>query len=61
MGCYFSSPVNNGQSAVPCAYSYFLFEPEDPVMGQNLLYYKAYSEQWGLQEDNFTPRTVRQR
>ncbi|CAI5658831.1 unnamed protein product [Oreochromis niloticus] len=48
--------LNDGRSAVPCAYSYFLFEPEDPVMKQNLLYYKAYSQQWGLQSNHFTPR-----
>lgn len=51
--------VNDGRSAVPCAHSYFLFEPEDPVMKQNLLYYKAYSQQWGLQSNHFTPRMVR--
>lgn len=51
--------VNDGCSAVPCAHSYFLFEPEDPVMKQNLLYYKAYSQQWGLQSNHFTPRMVR--
>ncbi|XP_031170980.1 endoplasmic reticulum protein SC65-like [Sander lucioperca] len=49
--------LNDGRSALPCAYSYFLFEPEDQVMKQNLLYYKAYSEQWGLQHNHFTPRT----
>ncbi|XP_037610353.1 endoplasmic reticulum protein SC65-like [Sebastes umbrosus] len=48
--------LNDGRSALPCAYSYFLFEPEDEVMKQNLQYYKAYSEQWGLQPDHFTPR-----
>uniref|UniRef100_A0A3Q4MYD4 Prolyl 3-hydroxylase family member 4 (inactive) n=1 Tax=Neolamprologus brichardi TaxID=32507 RepID=A0A3Q4MYD4_NEOBR len=48
--------LNDGRSAVPCAHSYFLFEPEDPVMKQNLLYYKAYSQQWGLQSNHFTPR-----
>uniref|UniRef100_A0A672ZSP1 Prolyl 3-hydroxylase family member 4 (inactive) n=1 Tax=Sphaeramia orbicularis TaxID=375764 RepID=A0A672ZSP1_9TELE len=48
--------MNNGRSAVPCAYSYFLLEPEDRVMKQNLQYYKAYSEQWGLQSQHFTPR-----
>ncbi|XP_029311828.1 endoplasmic reticulum protein SC65-like isoform X1 [Cottoperca gobio] len=48
--------LNDGRSALPCAYSYFLFEPEDHVMKQNLQYYKAYSEQWGLQPDHFTPR-----
>lgn len=51
--------VNEGRSAVACALSYVLFEPEDEVMKQNLLYYKAYSDQWELQADHFTPRTVR--
>lgn len=50
--------VNNGRKAVPCAFSYFLFEPEDKVMGQNLQYYRAYSDQWGLEEDHFKPRKV---
>lgn len=49
--------LNKGHSAVPCAYSYILFEPEDQVMKENLLYYEAYSEQWGLQPEHFTPRT----
>ncbi|XP_069547918.1 endoplasmic reticulum protein SC65-like [Brachyistius frenatus] len=49
--------LNDGRSAVPCVYSYFLFEPEDQVMKQNLQYYKAYGEQWGLQSDQLTPRT----
>ncbi|XP_034070291.1 endoplasmic reticulum protein SC65-like [Gymnodraco acuticeps] len=48
--------LNDGRSALPCAYSYFLFEPEDQVMKQNLQYYGAYSEQWGLQDKHFTPR-----
>ncbi|RVE59461.1 hypothetical protein OJAV_G00188750 [Oryzias javanicus] len=46
--------LNDGRRAVPCAYSYFLFKPEDEVMKQNLLY---YSEQWGLQPQHFTART----
>ncbi|KAI3365224.1 hypothetical protein L3Q82_010321 [Scortum barcoo] len=49
--------LNDGRSAVPCAHSYFLFEPEDQIMKQNLLYYEAFSEQWGLKPDHFTPRT----
>ena len=57
----FLRPANEGRSAVPCAYSYFLFEPKDRVMKQNLLYYEAYSEQWGLQPEHFTARTVRRR
>ncbi|KAK2820438.1 hypothetical protein Q5P01_023397 [Channa striata] len=49
--------LNDGRSAVACAHSYFLFEPEDQVMKHNLLHYKANSEQWGLESDHFTPRT----
>ncbi|KAM3859949.1 endoplasmic reticulum protein SC65-like [Diretmus argenteus] len=49
--------LNDGRSAVPCASSYCLFEPEDQVMKQNLLYYQAYSQQWGLEPVHFTPRT----
>ncbi|KAF6724990.1 Synaptonemal complex protein SC65 [Oryzias melastigma] len=49
--------LNDGRRAVPCAYSYFLFKPEDEVMKQNLLYYEAYSQQWGLQPQHFTART----
>ncbi|KAK7919549.1 hypothetical protein WMY93_010833 [Mugilogobius chulae] len=48
--------LNIGRAAVQCAHSYFLFEPEDQVMRQNLVYYQAYSEQWGLQPEDFTPR-----
>ncbi|CAJ1080991.1 endoplasmic reticulum protein SC65-like [Xyrichtys novacula] len=48
--------LNDGRNAVPCAYSYALFEPEDRVMKQNLQYYEAYSEQWGLQPEHFSPR-----
>ncbi|TKS89645.1 Synaptonemal complex protein SC65 [Collichthys lucidus] len=48
--------LNEGRRAVRCAYSYFLFEHEDKVMEQNLQYYKAYGEQWGLQSDHYTPR-----
>uniref|UniRef100_A0A3Q3KQD1 Leprecan-like alpha-helical domain-containing protein n=1 Tax=Monopterus albus TaxID=43700 RepID=A0A3Q3KQD1_MONAL len=55
-GMLITSVLNDGCSAVPCAYSYFLLEPEDQVMKQNLLYYKAYGEQWGIHSDHFTPR-----
>uniref|UniRef100_A0A8C6WH79 Prolyl 3-hydroxylase family member 4 (inactive) n=1 Tax=Neogobius melanostomus TaxID=47308 RepID=A0A8C6WH79_9GOBI len=48
--------LNDGRSAVQCAHSYSLFEPEDQVMKQNLVYYEAYSEEWGLQPEHFTPR-----
>ncbi|XP_076007676.1 endoplasmic reticulum protein SC65-like [Genypterus blacodes] len=49
--------LNDGQSAVPCASSHSLFEPEDQIMKQNLLYYKAYSQEWDLQPQHFTART----
>lgn len=52
--------MNDGRRAAPCASSYSLFEPEDQVMEHNLMYYKAYSEQWGLQSDHFTARMVRE-
>lgn len=52
--------VNDGRRAAPCASSYSLFEPEDQVMEHNLMYYKAYSDQWGLQSDHFTARMVRE-
>ncbi|XP_074518759.1 endoplasmic reticulum protein SC65-like [Halichoeres trimaculatus] len=48
--------MNDGVRAVPCAHSYVLLEPEDRVMKQNLQYYEAYSEQWGLQPEHFSPR-----
>ncbi|KAM9716913.1 endoplasmic reticulum protein SC65-like [Menidia menidia] len=48
--------LNDGRKAVPCAYSYSLFDPEDQLMKQNLLYYKVYSQQWGLQSGHFKPR-----
>lgn len=48
--------VNDGRRAAPCASSYFLFEPEDQVMEHNLMYYKAYSDQWGF----FTAQTMRE-
>eukprot|EP00066_Takifugu_rubripes_P000647 XP_003961304.1 PREDICTED: synaptonemal complex protein SC65-like [Takifugu rubripes] len=48
--------LNDGRRAAPCASSYSLFEPEDQVMEHNLMYYKAYSDQWGLQSDHFTAR-----
>uniref|UniRef100_A0A8C6KUW2 Prolyl 3-hydroxylase family member 4 (inactive) n=1 Tax=Nothobranchius furzeri TaxID=105023 RepID=A0A8C6KUW2_NOTFU len=48
--------LNDGRRAAPCACSYSLFQPEDPVMKDNLMYYKAYREQWGLQPEHFRPR-----
>lgn len=28
-------------------------------MKQNILYYRSYSQQWGLEDSHFTPRVVR--
>ncbi|XP_028332381.1 endoplasmic reticulum protein SC65-like [Gouania willdenowi] len=49
---YVYSKLADARSAVPCVYSYFLFEPDDQVMKQNLLHYKAYSQE----SDYFRPR-----
>uniref|UniRef100_A0A6Q2XFJ1 Leprecan-like alpha-helical domain-containing protein n=1 Tax=Esox lucius TaxID=8010 RepID=A0A6Q2XFJ1_ESOLU len=48
--------LNDSRSAAPCASSYVLFDPEDEVMRQNMLYYRAYQEQWGLDDHSFIPR-----
>ncbi|CAL1600301.1 unnamed protein product [Knipowitschia caucasica] len=48
--------LNKGRDAVQCAHSYVLFAPEDQVMKENLVYYEAYRDQWGLQPEDFTPR-----
>lgn len=48
--------LNDVKNAAPCAASYMLFDPTDKVMLQNVVYYKFYKEQWGLQEQDFQPR-----
>lgn len=48
--------LNDVKNAAPCAASYMLFDPTDKVMLQNVVYYKFYKEQWGLQEPDFQPR-----
>lgn len=48
--------LNDVKNAAPCAASYMLFDPTDKVMLQNVIYYKFYKEQWGLQEQDFQPR-----
>ncbi|KAG9343967.1 hypothetical protein JZ751_012442 [Albula glossodonta] len=37
-------------------YNYMLFDPDDQVMRQNMVYYRFYREQWGLEENHFKPR-----
>uniref|UniRef100_W5N4Q3 Prolyl 3-hydroxylase family member 4 (inactive) n=1 Tax=Lepisosteus oculatus TaxID=7918 RepID=W5N4Q3_LEPOC len=48
--------LNDVRNAAPCAASYMLFDPDDKVMQQNMVYYRFYREQWGLEESHFQPR-----
>lgn len=48
--------LNDVRSAAPCAASYMLFDPQDPVMQQNVAYYRFYREQWGLEDHHFLPQ-----
>lgn len=48
--------LNDVRNAAPCVASYLLFDPEDEVMKQNMVYYQYHMEKWGLSEDNFKPR-----
>ena len=38
-----------------------LFDASDQVMQQNMVYYRFYREQWGLEENHFLPRPVSDR
>ncbi|MEQ2175453.1 hypothetical protein GOODEAATRI_018090 [Goodea atripinnis] len=53
------SSVNDLKNAVPCAISYILFDPNDEVMNNNVAYYKYHRDKWGLTEEDFLPRAVR--
>ncbi|XP_076157543.1 cartilage-associated protein [Alosa pseudoharengus] len=44
------------KNAVPCAVSYLLFDPEDEVMKNNVIYYQYHRDKWGLGDDDFQPR-----
>ncbi|XP_018428219.1 PREDICTED: cartilage-associated protein [Nanorana parkeri] len=48
--------LNDVRNAAPCVASYLLFDPEDQVMKQNMVYYQYHMEKWGLTEENFKPR-----
>ncbi|XP_028846788.1 cartilage-associated protein [Denticeps clupeoides] len=48
--------LNDLQNAVPCAVSYMLFDPNDEVMKNNILYYQFHRDKWGLTDDHFLPR-----
>ncbi|KAG8537716.1 hypothetical protein GDO81_024033, partial [Engystomops pustulosus] len=49
--------LNDVRNAAPCVASYLLFDPDDDVMKQNLVYYQYHMDKWGLSEDNFKPRS----
>lgn len=51
-------PVNDLKNAAPCAVSYLLFDPNDKVMQQNLVYYQYHRDKWGLSDEHFQPRLV---
>ncbi|KAM4031578.1 cartilage-associated protein [Anomaloglossus baeobatrachus] len=48
--------LNDVRNAAPCVASYLLFDPDDQVMKQNLVYYQYHMEKWELSESNFKPR-----
>lgn len=52
--------VNDVRDAVRSVSSYMLFDPDDAVMQQNLVYYRFHRERWHLQEEDFEPRPVRE-
>lgn len=48
--------LNDLKNAAPCAVSYLLFDPNDKVMQQNLVYYQYHRDKWGLSDEHFQPR-----
>ncbi|OCT60097.1 cartilage-associated protein [Xenopus laevis] len=48
--------LNDVKNAAPCVASYLLFDPEDEVMKQNMVYYQYHKDKWGLNDENFKPR-----
>ncbi|XP_040186821.1 cartilage-associated protein [Rana temporaria] len=48
--------LDDVRNSAPCAASYLLFDPDDDVMKQNMVYYQYHKEKWGLTESNFKPR-----
>lgn len=50
--------VNDVRQAARSAASYMLFDPDDSVMQQNLVYYRFHRARWGLEEEDFQPREV---
>ncbi|OCT62297.1 cartilage-associated protein [Xenopus laevis] len=48
--------LNDVKNAAPCVASYLLFDQEDEVMKQNMVYYQYHRDKWGLNDDHFKPR-----
>ncbi|XP_004635335.1 cartilage-associated protein [Octodon degus] len=48
--------LNDLKNAAPCAVSYLLFDQNDKVMQQNLVYYQYHRDKWGLSDEHFQPR-----
>ncbi|KAF0874153.1 SC65 protein, partial [Crocuta crocuta] len=48
--------LNDVRQAARSAASYMLFDPDDSVMQQNLVYYRFHRARWGLEEEDFQPR-----
>ncbi|XP_039593173.1 cartilage-associated protein [Polypterus senegalus] len=48
--------LNDMKNAAPCVASYMLFDPDDEVMKQNMVYYQYHKEKWGLADTDFQPR-----
>ncbi|XP_064234651.1 cartilage-associated protein isoform X4 [Aotus nancymaae] len=48
--------LNDLKNAAPCAVSYLLFDQNDKVMQQNLVYYQYHRDAWGLSDEHFQPR-----
>ncbi|NP_001380294.1 cartilage-associated protein isoform 4 precursor [Homo sapiens] len=48
--------LNDLKNAAPCAVSYLLFDQNDKVMQQNLVYYQYHRDTWGLSDEHFQPR-----
>ncbi|XP_043916528.1 cartilage-associated protein-like [Protopterus annectens] len=48
--------LNDLKNAVPCVASYFLFDENDAVMKQNMVYYQYHREKLGLTDADFQPR-----
>ncbi|KAI1901723.1 hypothetical protein AGOR_G00037330 [Albula goreensis] len=48
--------LNDIKNAVPCVASYMLFDPNDEVMKNNVVYYQYHKDKWGLTDEDFLPR-----